>query len=76
MISNTSEMDEMIKKKINFKKSTLNPMAGRRPIFATLITNILWGTRDFLFKVTLEPASHEKRKEKQERKDRKDEGQK
>lgn len=37
-------------------------MPGRKPIFASLITNLFWGTRDFLFKVTLEPASPQKRK--------------
>ena len=39
-------------------------MPGRRPIFATLVSNLFWGTRDFLFKATLEPASPEKRKAK------------
>lgn len=43
-------------------------MPGRRPILATLITSIFWGTRDFFFKVTLEPASPEKRKAKEEKK--------
>lgn len=43
-------------------------MPGRRPIFASLISNLFWGTRDFLFKATLEPASHEKRKEKEAKK--------
>ena len=40
-------------------------MPGRRPIFASLVSNLFWGTRDFLFKVTLEPASPEKRKKKE-----------
>lgn len=43
-------------------------MPGRRPIFASLISNLFWGTRDFLFKATLEPASHEKRKAKEDKK--------
>lgn len=43
-------------------------MPGRRPIFASLITNIFWGTRDFLFRVTLEPASHDKRRAKEDKK--------
>ncbi len=43
-------------------------MPGRRPILASLITNLFWGTRDFLFKATLEPASPEKRKEKEAKK--------
>lgn len=43
-------------------------MPGRRPILATLITNLFWGTRDFFFKITLEPASPEKRKEKEAKK--------
>ncbi len=43
-------------------------MAGRRPIFVSLITTLFWGTRDFLFKVTLEPASHEKRRAKEAKK--------
>ncbi len=43
-------------------------MPGRRPIFASLISNLFWGTRDFLFKATLEPASHEKRKAKEAQK--------
>lgn len=40
-------------------------MPGRRPILASLITNVFWGTRDFLFKVTLEPAAHDKKKPKE-----------
>lgn len=43
-------------------------MPGRRPIFASLITTLFWGTRDFLFKATLEPISAEKRKEKEAKK--------
>ncbi len=43
-------------------------MPGRRPIFATLITSLFWGTRDFLFKATLEPASPEKRKAREAKK--------
>jgi len=46
-------------------------MPGRRPILASLITTLLWGTRDFLFKVTLEPASPSKRKAKEKKKDQK-----
>jgi len=37
-------------------------MRGHRPIFVTLVTDIFWRTRDFLFKIILEPASHEKRR--------------
>ena len=48
-------------------------MAGRRPIFATLITTLFWGARDFLFKVTLEPASHDKRRAKEAKKKKKEE---
>lgn len=48
-------------------------MAGRRPIFATLVTNVFVGTRDFFFKVMLEPASHDKRREKEEKKKAKEE---
>ncbi len=40
-------------------------MPGRRPIFASLVTKLFWGTRDFLFKIILEPASPEKRKKKE-----------
>ena len=43
-------------------------MPGRRPIFASLVYNLFWGTRDFLFKATLEPASPEKRKAKEAKK--------
>lgn len=43
-------------------------MPGRRPILASLFTNIFWGTRDLLFKATLEPASPQKRKEKEAKK--------
>ncbi|MEQ9466108.1 MAG: hypothetical protein RLN88_01780 [Ekhidna sp.] len=48
-------------------------MPGRRPILASLITNLFWGTRDFLFKATLEPASPEKRKQKEAAKKAKEE---
>lgn len=44
-------------------------MAGRRPIFATLVTNLFWGTRDFFFKIMLEPDSHEERREKEAKKE-------
>ncbi|MEO9872814.1 hypothetical protein [Ekhidna sp.] len=40
-------------------------MPGRRPIFVSLVSNLFWGTRDFIFKATLEPASPEKRKRKE-----------
>ena len=43
-------------------------MAGRRPILATLISTLIWGTRDFMFKAMLEPASADKRKAKEEKK--------
>jgi hypothetical protein len=43
-------------------------MPGRRPIFASLISSLIWGTRDFLFRATLEPASPEKRKAKEAKK--------
>jgi hypothetical protein len=43
-------------------------MAGRRPIFLSLISSLIWGTRDFLFKALLEPASHEDRKKKDKKK--------
>lgn len=43
-------------------------MPGRRPIFLSLVSSLIWGTRDFLFKALLEPASHEKRKAKEEKK--------
>ena len=48
-------------------------MPGRRPIFATLVTSLFYGTRDFLFKVTLEPASHEARRAKEAKKKEKEE---
>lgn len=41
-------------------------MAGRRPILASLISNLFWGTRDYLFKAMLEPDSPEERKRKEE----------
>ena len=46
-------------------------MAGRRPIFATLLSSIILGTRDFFFKAMLEPASHKKRQEKEAKKEKK-----
>ncbi|MEQ6167272.1 MULTISPECIES: hypothetical protein [unclassified Ekhidna] len=61
MISSDDEM------RIFYVKLTLYNhlvMPGRRPIFASLVSNLFWGTRDFLFKATLEPASPEKRKAK------------
>lgn len=48
-------------------------MAGRRPIFATLVSSLFYGTRDLLFRVTLEPASHESRRAKEARKKEKKE---
>jgi len=46
-------------------------MPGRRPIFATLISSLILGTRDLLFKMTLEPDSPAKRKAKQAKKEAK-----
>jgi len=43
-------------------------MPGRKPIFATLVTDIYTFTRDSMFKVFLEPASHEDRREKEKKK--------
>lgn len=51
-------------------------MAGRKPIFATLVTDIYYGTRDLLFKVTLEPASHANQRAKENKKQEKQEGKK
>ena len=59
------------KKITNLKCHSFETMPGRRPIFASLIASIFWGTRDLLFKVTLEPASHDKRKAKEAKKDEK-----
>ena len=47
-------------------------MAGRKPIFATLVTSLYYGTRDLLFKVTLEPASHQSRKAKEAKRQKKE----
>ncbi len=43
-------------------------MPGRRPIFATLVTDLYTFTRDSMFKIFLEPASHEDRRAKEEKK--------
>ena len=43
-------------------------MPGHKPIFVTLVTDLITFTRDTLFKVLLEPASHEKRRAKEEKK--------
>ncbi len=48
-------------------------MAGRKPIFATLVTSFYYGTRDLLFKVTLEPASHQSRRAKEAKQREKEE---
>ncbi len=40
-------------------------MPGRRPIFATLISNIYYKLRDTLYKATLEPEAPEIRKAKE-----------
>jgi len=45
-------------------------MPGRQPIFVKLIANVFWRMRDFLFRVILEPASHEKRKAKEAKKEK------
>lgn len=39
-------------------------MLGHQPIFATLVTGIFRGMRNFLYKMILEPKSHEERKKK------------
>ncbi len=46
-------------------------MPGHKPIFVTLVTDIITFTRDAMFKVFLEPASHEDRRAKEEKKDKK-----
>lgn len=43
-------------------------MAGRRPIFASLISDVLSFTRDFFYKILLEPESHAKRRAKKDEK--------
>ncbi len=48
-------------------------MPGRKPIFATLVTDIYTFTRDSMFKIFLEPASHEERRAKEEKKKKKEE---
>ena len=47
-------------------------MPGRKPIFATLINDIFTFTRDSMFKAFLEPASHDDRKAKEEKRKKKD----
>ena len=50
-------------------------MAGRRPIFATLVSDLYYGTRDLLFRITLEPASHANQRAKEAKKEaKKDKG--
>ena len=46
-------------------------MPGHRPIFATLVSDIIGFTRDAMFKLFLEPASHEERRAKEEKKKKK-----
>lgn len=46
-------------------------MPGHKPIMVTLISNIYVGLRDLLFRAMLEPASHQKRKEKEAKKENK-----
>ncbi len=46
-------------------------MPGRRPIFVSLVSTLIWGTRDFIFKAFLEPESHEERKKKEDKKKKK-----
>ena len=48
-------------------------MAGRRPIFATLVSDLFYGTRDLLFRAMLEPASHADQKAKEAKKQAKKE---
>ena len=43
-------------------------MPGRKPIFATLVVDVYTFTRDAMFKLFLEPASHEDRRAKEEKK--------
>jgi hypothetical protein len=43
-------------------------MPGRKPIFATLVSDLYTFTRDSMFKVFLEPDSHEERRAKEEKK--------
>ena len=40
-------------------------MLGHQPIFATLVTGIFRGMRNLLYKMILEPKSHEERKTKE-----------
>ena len=40
-------------------------MPGRKPILASLISGLMLFTRDFFYRVLLEPASHESRKSKE-----------
>lgn len=65
MISSNDEM-RIFSLKLTLEYHLVMP--GRRPIFASLVSNLIWGTRDFLFKATLEPASPEKRKAKEAKK--------
>lgn len=46
-------------------------MPGHKPILATLISDIYTFTRDSMFKVFLEPASHKDRKAKEDKKQNK-----
>jgi len=39
-------------------------MAGRKPIFATLVTDVFTFMRDSAFKATIEPKQHDSKKKK------------
>lgn len=45
-------------------------MPGRKPILATLISSFIDGTRDFFYRLLLEPESHAKRRAKRMKKSR------
>ncbi len=45
-------------------------MPGRKPIFATLVMDFIDFTRDFFYKLMLEPESHAKRRAKRMKKSR------
>jgi len=45
-------------------------MPGRKPILATLVTDFIAFTRDFFYKLLLEPESHAKRRARRMKKSR------
>ena len=47
-------------------------MHGRKPIFATLVTDFIGFTRDLFYRLLLEPESHAKRRAKRMKKARKE----